>query len=119
MIFFTTLIFIAELVIATALIVSIVKASRRVNSLNLKLMKSQYKVVIAINRIKSFVKYFSKFAEDIEKSLVKKQKMLVINTLKNIIFSTLFLILGKKYKKTVLAVQLGLVFYDGLRQKQT
>lgn len=113
--FFITF-FIAELIIALAVILSIYKFNKRVNELNKAICASKSLIGEIIADIRELIMAFNDKFQEVKDLIKRKKEEYILNTAKNVLIYTSILFLRGKYKKTVLAYQLASEIYDGLKE---
>lgn len=114
-IFFATF-FIAELIIAIAIISKIYQLDKCVNKLNKLVVANKEQVRILFVDFRLLFEYFNKSITRIKEVIAQKRQEYLISALKtSIIYGSLFFLKGK-YKKTVLAYQLIREFYEGFKE---
>lgn len=114
-IFFITF-FIAESIIALALILKIHKCDKLVNSLNKSVLESQGKIISGFELVRAVIKEFSTaLNKAIETFRQKKQEYLFKIAKTSLIYVSIFMLKGK-YKKSVLAYQVAREIYEGIKE---
>lgn len=111
-IFFATF-FIAELIIATAVISKIYKLDKCVNNWNNIILANQDNIRIGLVDIRLWLEEFSQKILELKDFIKRKREEYFIKTLKtSLIYSSFFLLRGK-YQKTILAYQVIKEIYEG------
>lgn len=114
-IFFITF-FLAELIIAFAIIIKIYQFDKVINSLNSVIMKNQYKIHDVLEDFRIFLQDCIKSLLEIKLILIKKRDEYMLNLMKtSLIYLSLFVLKGK-YKKSVLAFQMAKEIYEGIAE---
>lgn len=104
-IFFATF-FIAELIIALAIISKIRQFDKRVRKLNTIVCDNQFKIKIFLIDIKIMLEDFSRNVQRAKGFLREKRKEYTLRAVKTITIYLSILFLKGKYKKTILGYQL-------------
>lgn len=114
--FFITF-FIAELIIALSLIISIYRFDKRVRKWNEIISESKGKIKVAFVDARSILQEFTDGLEKLIALISQKKEEYMFRFLKtSLMYSCIFLLKGK-YKKAVLAYQLVREIYDGLQDE--
>lgn len=116
-IFFVTF-FIAELIIAMAVILRIYQLDKAVNRWNNLILANQYKIKIGFMDfrflLEEFNNSFLKFKDFIRQ---KRQEYLFKSLKTSILYGSIFLLKGR-YKKTILAYQVIKEIYEGFLEAE-
>jgi len=114
-IFFATF-FIAELIIAIAVIVKIRQLDKCVNSLNVLVSSNKYKIIEGIRDFKWVLVEFVYNFNKIRTLIHQKKEEYFLKVLKTLLIYTCIFLLKGKYKKSVLAYQLVNEIYSGFSE---
>jgi len=116
-IFFVTF-FIAELIIALAVIMRILQFDRCVNNLNSLVLTNRNKIRSGFIDFRLSIEEFEKALEEIKNYLAKKREEYLVNILKtSLMYGSIFMLKGK-YKKSVFAFQLVKEIYEGIKEAE-
>ena len=116
-IFFATF-FIAELIIAIAVILKICQFNKCVNACNNRVLANQQKIKDCFTELRLLMKYFTNNILKVKEIIrLKRQEYLsrIIET--SIMYGSILLLKGK-YKKTILAYQLIKEIYEGIQDAE-
>ena len=114
-IFFATF-FIAELIIAIAVIVKIRQLDKCVNSLNVLVLENKHKIRDGLKDFKWFIVDCVNNFNKLKSYFQRKKEEYLLSALKtSLIYSSILLLKGK-YKKTVLAYQFLSEVYSGFKE---
>lgn len=116
-IFFITF-FIAELIIALAIIIKIHEFNRDVNCLNDIISENKYKIKFQMREFKVLMQDFADIIYEFKKILRQKREEYLFQTTKTILMYASILLLKGKYKKTVLAYQFFSEVYEGMIESE-
>lgn len=111
-IFFATL-FIAEVIIALAVISKIYKFNKLVNSLNEAVLASQSKIRMGFFDLRFMFEEFNRGLSELKDLICRKREEYILNILKKSLVYGSFFFLKGKYKKAVLAYQIVREIYEG------
>ena len=114
-IFFATF-FIAELIIAVAVIIKIRQLDKCVNSLNALVSQNKYKIGEGIRDFKWMLAEFVQGFNQLKSLLKRKREEYFLRVLKtSLIYACIFMLKGK-YKKSVMAYQFVSEIYSGFSE---
>ncbi len=109
---FIATIFIAELIIATTLVLLILKADKAILKYNDILKDKRKEIEKALSDLKYCVTSFGDYYDCMINSLKKKRRQFKINLIKNVaMYLSLFMLKGK-YKKAAALLQFAVLFHD-------
>jgi len=114
-IFFATF-FIAELIIALAIILKIHTFNKCVNNWNNAVLANQDKIRVGLCDFRQLMEDFSGGILWIKGLIRRKREEYIIRVLKNTLIYGGFFLLKGKYKKRILAYQLIKEIYEGLQE---
>ena len=112
-IFFATF-FIAELIIAFAVILKIYRFNKLVNITNKAVLSSQNSIKIIFHDLRFTFEEFNKAIVDFRAFVHKKKEEYIMRMLKTSLVYGSILCLKGKYKKTVMAYQIFKEIYEGV-----
>lgn len=113
---FILTIFIAELIIAFALIFNMIKLSKMAQSLSKQAITQREEICASIKDFKVGLEDFVVAFNELIKSFKRKQEEYTLNMLKNtLIYGAIFLLRGK-YKKALLAYTFAKEIYEGFEE---
>lgn len=116
MFLFIATIFIAELIIATTIILLIVRADKAVVKYTDLVMKKNTDLEKILKDFSFCVKSFGEYYDCMINSIKRKHRQFQINVLKNVaMYLSLFLLKGK-YKKAAAFLQFAILFHDYLQK---
>ncbi len=110
--FFLTF-FVAELIIALALIIKIRSADKFVLKLNKQLSYSKGLILPCFSDIRTYILDISSDINDFKLFVLKKRDEYTLNFAKTLLSYSLIFALKGKYKKTFIAYQLAKEIYEG------
>lgn len=113
--FFITF-FIAELIIASAVILKIHRFNKAINDLNDLVCGNKMLIKEVIVGIRELIAMFRFNFQEVQDLIKRKKEEYILNTLKTVLIYTSILFLKGKYKKTVLVYQLASEIYDGFKE---
>lgn len=113
--FFITF-FMAELIITFAAVVAIYKFNRRVNALNTVVVESQDLIKSLFSDVRDLCEMLNRGIYKFKTLLKEKREEYIFGLVKNSAMFFGFLSLKGKYKKTILAYQLGREIYEELKE---
>lgn len=113
--FFATF-FIAELIIAAAIILKIHKLNKAVNVLNSAVLESQSKLKVVFFDLRFLLEEFNSVIYNLRTYIQEKKEEYLLKALKNMIIWVGFLSLKGKYKKMVIACQFLKDVYEGIAE---
>lgn len=114
-IFFVTF-FLAELIIAFAVILKIYKFNKKVNKWNNLVSRNKQKIKVALSDFRVAMEEFSSTLKKIREFISLKRQEYLLKVLKTILPYVCFFMLKSKYKKGVLAYQVIKEIYDGYQE---
>ena len=114
-IFFATF-FIAELIIALAIILKIYKFNKCVNNWNNIVLANQNKIRVGLCDLRQLMEDFSNGVLWLKGLIRRKKQEYIIKILKNSLIYGGFFLLKGKYKKRILAYQLVKEIYEGIKE---
>lgn len=109
--FFLTF-FIAELIIATAIILKIYKLDKSVNKLNKKVCENKPLIKELLVDIRDFIGIFRGKIETVKELIRRKKEEYMLNTLKHVLIYSSIILLKGKCKKAVMAYQFASEIYE-------
>ena len=113
---FFIIFFLAELIIAFAVVLKLYQFDKCVNNLNKLVLLNQNKIDSWLEDFGILLRTFTKNLLEIKLVLIRKRDEYMLNFLKtSFIYSALFLLKGK-YKKSVLTFQLVKEIYEGITE---
>lgn len=113
--FFITF-FIAELIIAMAVIIKIYQFNKYVNDLNSIVLSSQEPLRTLFVDFRVLFEYFNINFNKLRELITQKREEYILKVLKTTIFYTVFFFLKGKYKKAILAYQVFKEIFDGIKE---
>lgn len=116
--FFLTF-FMAELIIASAIILKIHKINRKVNRLNQFFEGSKNDIIELFVDVRFLLKTFNDGVEQIRQYVQQKKQEYIIRITKKMVIFFGFLSLNNKYKKIILAYELGKEIYQEFKEENT
>lgn len=111
---FIAIIFTAELIIALTIISWIIKADKKIETYNKKLMKIRPCFEKIIKEVNFCINSFGEYYDCVINSLKKRQRQFHINLIKNIIMYLALFTLKGRYKKAAAFLQFAILFRDYL-----
>lgn len=114
--FFLTF-FIAELIIATAIILKIHKINKKVNRLNRFFECSKNDIRELFIDARFLLKTFNDSIEQIREYIKQKKQEYILRVTKKLVILFGFLSLSGKYKKIILAYELGKEIYQEFKEE--
>ena len=114
-IFFITF-FIAELIIAFAVIFKIHKFNKKVNELNEEVLMMKEKLKLFFPNLRLVLKSLNEWISIFKNFLKKKKDECLLKFSKTSLAYTVLAILKGRYKKMFLGYQIGKEFFEGLRE---
>lgn len=113
---FILTIFIAELIIALAVIIKICKFDIRVNRLNDKLTANKFRVRCVLSDLRISLETFVDTFEKLRRLVRQKQSEYFLKAMETtLVYGSLFFLKGK-YKRTILTLQLVKEIYEGIQE---
>lgn len=116
-IFFATF-FIAELIIATAIILKIYQFNNYINQCNTLVLANQGKIQEYFAIFRLLIKYFANNLIKINEIIKLKRQEYLLKFIETSVMYGGILLLKGKYKKTVLAYQLIKEIYEGFQESE-
>lgn len=113
---FFIIFFIAELVIAFALIFRICKIDKYVNKYNSIVVKNKSRIKFFLEDINLLIENFNNDFFKIKNLISEKRQEYILQFLKTALIYLSILTLKGKYKKTVIAYQLIKEVYEGIKE---
>lgn len=114
--FFITF-FMAEMIIATAIILKIYKLNKRVNCLNNFILSSQNDLKEIFCDVRFLLQTFNKGVIQIKEAIKQKKEEYLLTLAKRLIIFLSFLSLSGKYKKILLAYEIGREIYQEFQEE--
>ncbi len=114
-VFFATF-FIAELIIALAVILRIYKLNKYVNSLNDSVLLFQNKIKTGFVETRLFFKEFNESILKLKEFILEKQEEYIIKITKKLLIYSCLLFLRGKCRNTLLAYHIGREIYEGINE---
>lgn len=112
-IFFATF-FIAELIIALAVISKIYQLDRSVNKWNTLVLSNQNMIRVGLSDLRSFLEDFATDMLSLKQLIAQKRQEYAFKFLKTSVTYFVIFMLRGKYKKAILSFQLVKEIYEGL-----
>lgn len=113
---FFAIFFIAELIIAFAIIIRLYKLDRCVNSLNAKILSNRHKILFGMMEIREALERFVECFDRFRNIIRKKRREYTFRFIKTFVIYMSILLLKGKYKKTMFAYQLFTEIYAGITE---
>lgn len=113
--FFITF-FIAELIIALSIILTIYKLDKAVNALNKSVTLYQARIKESFLTIRFLFKEFNNKFLELMDDIYKRREEYIIQIIKNVLIYGSFFCLKGKYKKTLLGYQFAKEIYEGIKE---
>lgn len=113
---FFIIFFIAELIIALAVIIKICKIDIRVNRLNDAVSVNKHKIKYVLSDFRLALETFVDTFEKLKRLVRQKQSEYFLKAMETtLIYGSLFFLKGK-YKKTILTYQLAREIFEGIQE---
>ncbi len=116
-IFFVTF-FIAELIIAIAVISRILYFDRIVNKLNAEVLRIQSEIAMGFDCMRGILEAINCAIFEFKAYIVRKKREYLITVAKKTLFYGGFLMLKGKYKKSIIAYQVLKEIYAGYKEAE-
>ena len=114
--FFIATIFIAELIIASSIILNIYRINRQVNNLNDSVFKYKSRIAKDFRCFKFLLKIFKNKIYKFKAIVKRKNEEYLLKIIKTTLIYGSFFALKGKYKKIILAYQIGKEIFEGIQE---